>query len=179
MPGGISFGSCLKSPNRLLPKTFPGTLLGTGKCINECAMKNLLGLIISILLLSAAYAQDKLVTDKGHVSFFANAPVADVDARNEQVKMELNTKSGELVINMAMTDFKFKSEKMGRDAEKKYLETEKFTKASFKGKVEGKVDYKKAGSYPVVAVGKMTVHGVEKDLKEKGTRSEERRVGKE
>jgi len=131
-------------------------------------MKTLLSVAIMSLLFSTAYAQNKVVTDKGHISFFAKAPVADVDARNERVKMELNTKSGELLINMAMSDFRFKSEKMEKDAEKKYLETGKFTRANFSGKVEGNVNYKKAGSYPVIAIGKINVHGVEKNFKQKG-----------
>lgn len=114
-------------------------------------------------------AQSKLSTEKGHISFYSKAPIADVDAHNENVKIELNAKSGELAIDMKMSDFQFKSEKMEKDAEKKYLETGKFTTAGFKGKVEGKVDYDKAGSYTVVAMGKIKVHGVERDFRQKGT----------
>jgi polyisoprenoid-binding protein YceI len=132
-------------------------------------MKTLLSVVVITLLFSTGYAQDKVVTDKGHISFFAKAPIADVDARNERVKMELNTKNGELAINMTMSDFQFKSQKMENDARTKYLETGKFTKASFNGRVEGDINYKKTGSYNVVAVGKINIHGVEKDLKEKGT----------
>src|ERR1044071_3999414 len=124
--------------------------------------------IIAVILLSQVSAQDRLSTSQGHITFYSKAPVADVDATNENVHVELNTKNKELFINMNMHDFQFKSEKMGRDAEKKYLETGKFTKASFKGKLEGNINFDKPGSYDAVAVGKMTVHGVEKNIKEKG-----------
>jgi len=132
-------------------------------------MKIQLLIAITTLLFSTVSAQNKLTTDTGHVSFFANAPVSDVDARNEHAKMQLDTRTNALVIDMKMSEFKFKSEKMEKDARTKYLETGKFNTASFNGTLEGQVNYKKAGSYPVVASGKMKLHGVEKNIKEKGT----------
>lgn len=132
-------------------------------------MKTLLTIAIITLLGQGVVAQHKYTTKSGHISFFAKAPVADVDAQNEKVKIELNTKSGEVTFDMKMADFDFKSEKMEKDATDKYLETEKYTTASFKGEIDGKVSYDKPGSYEVVAIGKMMIHGVEKEIKEKGT----------
>jgi polyisoprenoid-binding protein YceI len=114
-------------------------------------------------------AQNNYVTSKGIVSFFAEAPVTDVDAQNESAKVVLNAVSNEIIMTMNMADFKFKNQKMGRDAEKKYLETEKFKDASFRGKINGIANYHKAGTYPVTATGKMKIHGVERELTEKGT----------
>jgi polyisoprenoid-binding protein YceI len=133
-------------------------------------MKILLIIVSTILLvLPESAAQSKYSSTTGFVSFFSKAPVADVDAQNKKVKVELNTKDGEVTFDIAMKDFEFKSKKMGRDAEKKYLETEKYPKAGFKGKIEGKVKYDKPGSYPVTATGKLKIHGVEKEVTEKGT----------
>ena len=134
-------------------------------------MKSLLIIVftISTLSLSRSYDQHKYSSNEGFVSFFAKAPVANVDAQNKKVKVELNTSNGEVTFDMAMKDFEFKNKKMGRDAEKKYLETEKYTKAGFKGKIEGKVKYDKPGSYPVTAKGKLKIHGVERNVSEKGT----------
>jgi len=132
-------------------------------------MKTLFVIVAAILLqLPGVVAQSKYTSTKGFVSFFAKAPVADVDARNEKVKVEM-TSDGELNFDMAMADFEFKNGKMGKDARKKYLETEKYPKAGFKGKIQGKVDYDKPGTYNVTATGKLKVHGVEKNVTEKGT----------
>jgi len=133
-------------------------------------MKKLL-FIPTILLLSALkiVAQGNFITNNGEVSFFSSAPVADVDASTKKAKVELNTSTDEISVNIAMADFQFKNKKMGRDAEKKYLETEKHPRASFKGKISGDIDYKKAGTYPVTAAGKLNIHGVEKQVTEKGT----------
>jgi polyisoprenoid-binding protein YceI len=133
-------------------------------------MKTLLIIVftVSTLALSGNLEQHKYSSSTGFISFFAKAPVANVDAQNKKVKVELNTSDGELSFDMAMKDFEFKNKKMGRDAEKKYLETKKYPKASFKGKIEGKVKYDKPGSYPVTAKGKLKIHGVEKTVSEKG-----------
>jgi len=124
--------------------------------------------MVTLLLLTKTIAQD-YKTSNGEISFFSEAPIANVDAKNNKVKAELDTKSDELTFKMAMADFKFKKNKMGKDAEKKYLETKKFPEASFVGKIDGSVDYKKPGSYPVTAKGKLKIHGVEKEVSEKGT----------
>jgi len=132
-------------------------------------MKTLFVIVAAILLqLPGVVAQSKYTSTKGFVSFFAKAPVADVDARNEKVKVEM-TSDGDVNFDMAMADFEFKNGKMGKDARKKYLETEKYPKAGFKGKIQGKVDYDKPGAYKVTATGKLKIHGVEKNITEKGT----------
>lgn len=131
-------------------------------------MRVLLNIAAVIFLWLELAAPNTLSTERGHISFYSKAPVADVDAQNANVKISLNTKDGELTIDMNMSDFQFKSEKMEKDAENKYLETVKFTKAGFKGKILGKIDYDKAGTYDAVAVGKLRIHGVERDFKEKG-----------
>lgn len=118
---------------------------------------------------ATAAAKKTFSTSSGHVSFFAKAPISDVDARNDRVKITLNTSTGELKFNIVMTEFKFKNKKMGRDARRNYIEIDKFPKAGFAGKISGKVDYDKPGSYPVTATGKLEVHGVEREVSEKGT----------
>ena len=50
-----------------------------------------------------------------------------------------------------------------------YLETEKFPKAGFKGKINEPVDLTKDGETKVTVTGKMEVHGVTKDETYPGT----------
>ena len=132
-------------------------------------MKTLFIIVVTVLFPLLGVAQNKHTSTKGYVSFFSKAPVADVDAKNEKVKVEMNTSDGEVIVDITMTDFQFKNEKMGRDARKKYLEIDKYQKAGFKGKIQGKIDYDKPGTYSATAMGKLKIHGVEKDVTEKGT----------
>jgi polyisoprenoid-binding protein YceI len=133
-------------------------------------MKKLIMMGIVILsTVTSIKAQDIFSTDKGQVSFFSKAPVADVDAVDDKLKVEVNTATNEVTCTIVMKDFNFKNDKMGRDAKDKYIETEAFPHAGFKGKIEGKINYYKPGSYPVTAVGRLTIHGVTKEVSEKGT----------
>lgn len=132
-------------------------------------MKILLVIATAIVLpLQGVVVAQKYSSTKAYVSFFSKAPIADVDARNEKVKVQMNTSDGEVIFDITMSDFQFENKKMGRDARKKYLETEKYTKAGFKGKLQGEIDYDKPGSYKATATGKLKIHGVEKDVTEKG-----------
>ena len=52
-----------------------------------------------------------------------------------------------------------------------YIESSKFPKASFKGKIQNMsaIDFKKDGKYPATVKGQMTIHGKTKDVTSKGT----------
>jgi polyisoprenoid-binding protein YceI len=108
-------------------------------------------------------------TNKGFISFFSEAPIANVDARNSNVTVELNTSTNELTCDIDMKDFDFKNGKMGRDAQRKYIETNEYPTAGFKGKMSGEIDFSKPGKYPATATGKLKIHGVENQVTEKGT----------
>jgi polyisoprenoid-binding protein YceI len=132
-------------------------------------MKTVVFLALSMLsLLQPTVAQNIYSTDKGYLSFYSKAPVADVDARNGKVKVRLNSSTQELTFDVKMSDFEFKNAKMGRDARKKYIEIDEYPKAGFRGKITGDVDYEKAGTYTVSATGNIKIHGVEKHVTEKG-----------
>lgn len=122
-----------------------------------------------LLLLQPAVAQKSYSTRTGFASFYSKAPVSDVDARNAKVTVTLNTSTGDLEIDMNMADFQFRNRKMGRDAEKKYLETQRYTQAGFKGKITGDIDYKKPGKDEGTAKGVLKIHGKEREISEKGT----------
>jgi polyisoprenoid-binding protein YceI len=134
-------------------------------------MKAILYITVPMLLLEVnrIAAQNIYSTDQGMTAFYAEAPVANVDARNEKVKVTLNTDTRVLTFDANMKDFEFKNDKMGRDAEEKYLETEKYPKTAFKGKINDKINFRKPGTYPVTVSGTLTVHGTSKNVTEKGT----------
>jgi len=135
-------------------------------------MKNLLIISFTLISLFASqenFAQNNYGTATAKVSFFSEAPIQNIDAYNDKVNAELNTSNNEVIFMMKMSDFKFTSKKMERDAQTKYLETAKYTEASFKGKIDKKIDYTKNGTYPVTVSGKLKIHGVEKDVTENGT----------
>lgn len=138
--------------------------------VNALVMKTIPSFAVLFLLMAqSAVGQEIYATTKGHASFFSKAPVSDVDARNAKVNVRLNTSTQELTFEINMADFEFRNAKMGRDARKKYIETEQYPGASFKGKITSDINYKKPGTYPATATGKLKIHGTEKEVTEKGT----------
>jgi polyisoprenoid-binding protein YceI len=133
-------------------------------------MKGILTCFALLWLLHPSVAQEKVfATNSGYASFFSEAPIADVDARNQKVKVSLNTSTGAMTVAINMKDFQFRNAKMGRDAQRKYIEINKYPAASFRGKLSGEINYGKPGEYPATARGILKIHGVEKQVSEKGT----------
>src|SRR5687767_244071 len=133
-------------------------------------MRNLFVVFIMICAVNSAFAQ-KYMTKTGHVSFFSKAPMENIEAHNNQVSSIINTANGELVFSLLMKSFNFEKALMQEHFNEKYVESEKFPKAEFKGKITNlsAIDFKKEGSQAAEVAGTLTIHGVTKDVTAKGT----------
>lgn len=105
----------------------------------------------------------KFTAEKGQISFFSDAAIEDIEAVNTIVGSLFNATTGELVYIMKIRDFMFHKSLMREHFNEKYLESEKFPKSTFQGKLTG---FKTgvAGEQKVRAVGKLTIHGVTRDI---------------
>jgi polyisoprenoid-binding protein YceI len=100
--------------------------------------------------------------------FFSKTPVEDINAKNTAVNSLFNSATGDIAFSMMMKDFEFKKSLMKEHFNEKYLETDKFPKSTFQGKLIGySVD--KAGVQEVKGSGKLTIHGVTKEVETTGT----------
>ena len=93
----------------------------------------------------------------------------DISAVNKNATIVLNTATNDIQAGITMTFFKFKSALMEEHFNENYVESEKYPTCVFKGKVNEKIDWTKDGEYPVTVTGKMTLHGVTKDVTMNGT----------
>jgi polyisoprenoid-binding protein YceI len=117
-------------------------------------------------------ADTKLVSKKGHISFFSHTAVEDITANNYQVVSTLNTTSGEVVFSVPMQSFEFEKAKMQQHYNSpKFLDTKEFPKAKFKGNISNleAIDFTKDGTYNADVSGELTLHGITKPISEKGT----------
>jgi hypothetical protein len=114
-----------------------------------------------------SYSQ-KYTSEKGQVSFFSDAAIEDIEAVNNVVGSLFNVATGDLVFIMKIRDFVFHKSLMREHFNEKYMESEKFPKSTFTGKVIG---FKPGGSgeQKVRAQGKLTIHGVTRDIDVPGT----------
>jgi hypothetical protein len=127
------------------------------------------GVLVFLICLSSilVHAQ-KLSTEAGKISFFSDAAIEDISAENTMVGSLFNAATGDLVYIVKIKDFIFPKALMREHFNEKYMETEKFPKALFNGKLKG-FNVNAKGEQNVTASGKLTMHGVTKDIQVPGT----------
>ncbi|RKD19507.1 hypothetical protein BCY91_12955 [Pelobium manganitolerans] len=95
-----------------------------------------------------------------YVHFFSPAPIADIEAVSQAAKANLNTDKKEVHIEIPISSFTFKKAMMQTHFNEKYLESEKYPKASFIGKYKDDIRLDKDGIYRITLTGKFSLHGV-------------------
>lgn len=110
----------------------------------------------------------KFSTEKGTISFFSDAAIEDITAENTMVGSLFNSATGELVFIVKIKDFIFPKALMREHFNEKYMETEKFPKSLFTGKLKG-YNIAAKGEQNVTATGRLTIHGVTKEIQVPGT----------
>lgn len=94
-------------------------------------------LLFFILSVGSMVAQDKMITKTGQMVFEASVPsFEEVKAKNESVSCVLNTKTGEIAALALQKGFRFKIALMEEHYNESYVESDKYPKATFKGKIE-------------------------------------------
>jgi len=120
-------------------------------------MKNVATITMLALLFYAtsSHAQDKWYTRNGTISLFSETPAENIDANNNEVFSMLDEQKNELAFQVLITGFKFKKALMQEHFNENYMESSKFPKANFQGKIvdPSKVDFDKDGSYNVDIAG--------------------------
>lgn len=133
-------------------------------------MKKSILLIAVLMMGNMAFAQ-KYMTRTGKVSFFSTTPVENIEAFNNEAAAVLDSKTGDVAFQLPIKSFKFEKALMQEHFNENYMESDKFPKADYKGKITdiSKVNFAKDGTYNVSSSGKMTIHGVTKDVTIPGT----------
>ncbi|MFN5324053.1 MAG: YceI family protein [Bacteroidota bacterium] len=134
-------------------------------------VKPLMLAALLILVSGASFSQTKYFTRDGSISFYSKAALEDFEATNKKVTCVVDPSSGQMEFTMLMRAFEFEKELMKEHFNENYLESEKFPKSTFKGNIENAASVKWTvdGAYPVKVTGKMTIHGVTKDINASGT----------
>ena len=108
-------------------------------------------------------------------TFYSYTPMENIDASSDKGNYLINTANGQVVAKVEIKSFHFKNGLMEEHFNENYMETDKEGPkdaksavtypnkwATFKGKIQEAVDYKKDGTFDVTIVGNFTCHGVEK-----------------
>ena len=128
--------------------------------------------IITLLfvLYSVCSFSQKYISRNGSVQFNASTPLETINPINNYVSSVFNSENGEIVFQMNMISFKFKKSLMESHFNEKYLESEKYPKSTFTGKItDWNSSMLDGHHHNVTAVGKITIHGIEKEIEVKGS----------
>ena len=125
--------------------------------------------IIILLMLSGQvmYAQ-KYIAEKSEIVFFSDAPMEDIKATNKKASSIYNASSNEIVFSVPIAEFQFAKSLMQEHFNEKYMESDKYPKATFQGTIQN-YDATKKDTQNARAVGKLTIHGVSNDVDLPGT----------
>lgn len=131
-------------------------------------MKKIILLVASVVITNITQAQ--IYTAKTCVThFFSKTAMKDIEAKSNTAKPVLDAASGNFQMRVQNTSFKFESSFMEEHFNENYMESEKYPYATFKGKINEKVDYAKDGEYKVTCTGTMEMHGATQQVTTSGT----------
>ena len=119
--------------------------------------------IYIILSVQTVFAQDKYFTKQGSLSFFSHSLVEDIKADNNQVLSITDTATGEMAVQLLMRSFQFKKALMREHFNENYVESYKYPKALFRGRIMN-YNERKEKSFEAEITGTLTVHGIEKEI---------------
>ena len=120
-------------------------------------------LVFSLVLLSALVNAPPLLftVSKGSITFRSDAPLELIKASSNLLKGIFNAEKKQFAFTLNVNTFKgFNSPLQEEHFNENYMESDKFPRASFEGKIIEDVDLYKDGYFNVRAKGNLTIHGV-------------------
>ncbi|MDO3628456.1 YceI family protein [Mucilaginibacter sp. BT774] len=104
--------------------------------------------------------QDLYTCKNARITLFSKALIEDIKATTSTGVSVFNAETGELNFSALISAFQFEKAFMQQHFNSDYMESDKFPRAIFKGKMQEHIDLTRDGIYPVSVVGELTVHGV-------------------
>lgn len=123
-------------------------------------------IVLSGFFCSRAEAQI-FISAKGSVTIFSESVVESFSAINQKPACLFNAESGQIALYLLIRDFESDKILMERPFQEDHMEGEKFPTAVFQGYIRG-FDWK-ACTHEVKASGKLTIHGITREVEIAGT----------
>ena len=123
-------------------------------------------LFFLLLTTFSIIAQEKFTTNSGVINFEASVPFfEEIKAFNNTAVINLDTKTNSFSCTVMMKDFIFELDLMQQHFNENYIESERYPKAVFKGKIAN-FDIKEvtAVEKEYLIIGKLYIHGKFKQI---------------
>jgi polyisoprenoid-binding protein YceI len=128
-------------------------------------MKNVLLILVALMSMQMLSAQ-RYFTKTAEIAFYSDAPLEKIEAINNKGTTVIDIETGAVQWSALIKAFKFEKALMEEHFNENYMESTKFPKATFKGKIEdiSSIDFNTSGEYSAKAKGQLTIHGVSKEI---------------
>ncbi|HEY3373268.1 MAG TPA: YceI family protein [Prolixibacteraceae bacterium] len=127
----------------------------------------LLGLLVASI---GVFGQGKFISKNAYISFYSLTPMEDILGESNEAVSILNGETGDIGFQALMTTFHFRRALMEEHFNENYMESTKYPKSKFNGKIEGYTkDMLKGPVTDIKITGQLNVHGVEKTITVPGT----------
>ncbi len=122
-------------------------------------MKYIIVVLLSWLNINHT-AQDLYTCKNARITLFSGALIEDISAATPAGVSVYNANTGELDFSLDISTFHFEKAFMQQHFNSDYMESDKYPRATFKGKIAEHIDITRDGTYLVNATGELTVHNV-------------------
>ena len=124
--------------------------------------KTILSLII--IICCTATRSQMLMTKNATISFHSHTFLENIDAVNDNVMAVIDVGKKNIAFSLLMKQFDFPRKLMQQHFNESYAESDKFPKATFSGHYSENADLSREGNYSLKVNGKLTIHGVTRDV---------------
>jgi hypothetical protein len=125
-----------------------------------------IGLAFMLLLALNSQAQERLLCRNASVKFSSKMPLEDIEAVNNQGLSVIDLASGNIEFSVLLKGFIFPNALMQEHFNENYVESNKYPRAQFKGKIQSipVIDLTKNADYNFTLKGTMLLHGQSKEM---------------
>lgn len=141
------------------------------KPVNLFHMIKYLFVVAVVACSSLAFGQGKYFTREGNVRFFSDASMEKIEAKNNKVSAAIDAQTGKVEFAVLIKSFQFEKALMQEHFNENYMESDKYPKATFAGTITNlkDINFSRDGTYKANVSGKLTMHGVTRDVNTMGT----------
>jgi polyisoprenoid-binding protein YceI len=129
-------------------------------------LKTFIGFLLWLMALQVS--AQKFVSERGVITFFSSATLEDISAKNSKISSIINVSTFEVAFSVPIDKFQFEKKLMQQHFNERYMESDKFPKSTFVGRIDG-FDATSSAVQKVKVIGKLSIHGVTNEVSIPGT----------
>ena len=126
--------------------------------------------LVSLILFSVTICSGQVyMTKNGNIKLSSDTPLETIRAVNKDVEAAVDLKNRNIAFSLPLKSFVFRKSLMQEHFNENYVESDKYPRSTFSGSFGETVPKGQDGSFPVKVKGRLTLHGVTRDVEIPGT----------